>query len=108
SRSLAVTSSGTSGFSIRLAVGVLCTGTRRCISTLAAAEEAIGLMGWPSMRGAPARLSCPGRKALRSGPGMTIDWPQDGQLISEPAPELSTASSCSHLGQLKMTYIHGH
>src|SRR5207249_1405217 len=38
---------------------------------------------------------------------MTIDWPQDGQLISVPAPEASTASSCSHLGQLNMTSICG-
>jgi hypothetical protein len=38
---------------------------------------------------------------------MTMDSPQEGQSISEPAPELSTANSCSHLGQLKMTSISG-
>lgn len=37
--------------------------------------------------------------------GMRIFSEQDGQVISEPAPELSTASSCSHFGQLKMMSI---
>lgn len=36
---------------------------------------------------------------------MTIFSEHEGQLISEPAPELSTASSCSHFGQLKMISI---
>src|SRR5438477_1596157 len=93
SESLAAASNGTSGFSIKLAAGVLWTGTRRCISTFAAAEEAMGLTGLASMRGGPGRLSAPGRTTLRSGVGMTMASPQDGQLISEPAPELSTANS---------------
>jgi hypothetical protein len=52
SESFAANSSGASGFSIRLAAGVLWTGTRRCISTFAAADEAIGLIGAASSRGA--------------------------------------------------------
>src|SRR5215831_5002622 len=104
--SFAAASSGTRGFSIRLAAGVLWTGTRKCISTFAAAEDEIGFTGAPSRRGA-ARPSNPGRITLFSGAGITIDSPQEGQLISEPAPELSTASSWSHLGQLKITSISG-
>src|SRR4029077_6200174 len=33
--------------------------------------------------------------------------PQEGHSISVPAPVLSTANSCSHFGQLKMTSIGG-
>src|ERR1019366_298580 len=105
SDSFAATSSGASGFSIKLAVGVLWTGTRRCISTFAAAEEAIGLTGWTSTRGAPGALSIPGRFATSSGVGITMVSPQEGQLISVPAPVLSTANSCSHFGQLNITSI---
>src|SRR5580765_5837744 len=67
----------------------------------------MGLIGCASMRGAPGRESAPGRVALRSGAGMTMGSPQEGQLISDPAPELSTASSCSHFGQLNITSING-
>src|SRR6266478_2678865 len=99
------TSSGARGFSMRLSEGVLWTGTRRCISTLAAAEEAMGLTGrWASRRGKAELESGPGRE---SRPGMTMTSRQEGQLISVPAPELSTANSWSHLGQLKMTSITG-
>src|SRR6266436_4220140 len=99
------TSSGARGFSMRLSEGVVWTGTRRCISTLAAAEEAMGLTGrWASRRGKAELESGPGRE---SRPGMTMTSPQEGQLISVPAPELSTANSWSHLGQLKMTSITG-
>src|SRR2546422_696020 len=105
--SLAATSRGARGFVIKLAAGVLCTGTRKCISTLAAAEEEIGFTGAPSIRGAPATLSNPGRITLFSGDGITMCSPQEGQFISEPAPELSTANSWSHFGQLKITSIRG-
>jgi hypothetical protein len=44
---------------------------------------------------------------MESRPGMTMTSPQEGQLISVPAPELSTANSWSHLGQLNMTSITG-
>src|SRR5438552_3344011 len=93
SMSLAATSSGGKGFSIKLSVGVLWTGTRKCISTLAAAEEAMGLMGAGPTRGTGESESMPGREATDSGSGITIASPQEGQLISVPAPELSTASS---------------
>jgi len=51
----------------QLAAGVLCPVTRKCISTLAAAEEAMGFTGLASMRRASGRLSAPGRSTLRSG-----------------------------------------
>ena len=38
---------------------------------------------------------------------MTMDSPHDGQSISLPAPELSTANSWSHFGQVKITSIRG-
>src|SRR5258707_13880331 len=98
-------SRGINGFSIKLAAGVLWTGTRRCISTLAAAEEAIVLIGCASMRAPWGSPFTPGRETAASGAGITIASPQEGQLIWVPAPELSTANSCSHLGQLKMTSI---
>jgi hypothetical protein len=50
-------------------------------------------------------ISLLGRAPGELGEGITIASPQEGQLISLPAPELSTANSCSHLGQLKMTSI---
>jgi hypothetical protein len=37
--------------------------------------------------------------------GIVIFWPQDGHWISEPAPLLSMAISCSQWGQLKMMSI---
>src|SRR5688572_9105062 len=84
SDSRAATSSGVAGFVMRLAAGLSCTGTLRCISTLAAAEEAMALPGGPpdGGRGAAAALAAW---------GITIFSEHDGQLISEPAPELSTA-----------------
>src|SRR5207245_2962047 len=96
------TSNGANGFSIKLSVGVLRTGTRRWSSTFAAAEEAIGLMGCASTRGDTGSASTPDREITDSGSGIMMVAPQEGQLISVPAPELSTASSCSHLGQLKI------
>src|ERR1019366_9420970 len=102
---LAATSSGTRGFTIKLSVGDVRTGTRRCISTFAAADEAMALTGWTSSFSPPGTASTPGRLTTDSGFGMIIASPQDGQLISDPTPELSTASSCSHFGQLNMTSI---
>src|SRR5258708_19621828 len=99
-------SSGASGFSIKLSVGNLRTGTFRCISIFAAADEAMGLMGLASTRGAWA-ASGTALGTGDAGMGITMASPQEGQLISVPAPELSTASSWSHLGQLKTTSIRG-
>src|SRR3989442_9997761 len=100
-------SRGTSGFSIKLSVGVLWTGTRRCISTLAAAEEAIGLTGCGSSRGPPSLESPPGWETTGSGPGITMASPQEGQLISYAVFCLKKKNYSSLLGQLKMTSIHG-
>src|SRR6266850_5740422 len=103
SDSFAVTSKGASGFSINISL-VLWTGTLRCISTFAAADDAMGLMGPPPTCGSPAPARINGREAL-SGEGITIDSPHEGQSISLPAPELSTANSWSHFGQVKITSI---
>src|SRR6516225_1907604 len=107
SDSLAATSSGARGLAMRTS-GALLEGTRRCISTLAAAEAAMGLAGLAAMRAPDSsgeRVGIPRGTTL--GSGITIVSPQEGQSISEPAPELSTANSCSHFGQLKMTSISG-
>src|SRR5262249_46635662 len=97
--SFAATSIGGSGLEVRLS-DVLLEGTRRCSSTFAAAEEEMGLAGLPPV-GSGGSVGMPPRPATIASSGMTMDSPQDGQLISVPAPELSTANSCSHLGQLK-------
>src|SRR5581483_7470974 len=92
---------------------VLRTGTFRCRSTFAAAEEAIGLSGFNVADGGalivgnPCRLS---EAPLVRVPGLLISGimivsEQLGHSISVPAPELSTSSSCSHFGQLKMMSI---
>src|SRR5207248_336647 len=60
-------SSGMRGFSIKLAAGVEWTGTRKCISILAAAEEEIGFDGLAAKRGAPESVSTPGRETADSG-----------------------------------------
>src|SRR5437879_8002335 len=93
SDSLAANSSGAFGFSIRLSEGVWCTGTLRCISTLAAAEEAIALMGLAITRGPLPSEGPPGRSIPAPGSGIIIGSPHDGQSIWLPAPELSTANS---------------
>src|ERR1051325_1103629 len=100
SDSFAATSSGALGFSIRLSDGLAWTGTLRCISIFAAADDAMGLTGCPASCGMVTEL---GGRAEAAG--MTIFSPQEGQLISEPAPVLSTASSWLHLGQSKMMSI---
>src|SRR5579859_7143148 len=88
--SLAATSIGGKGLAIRLSAALL-EGTRKCNSTFAAAEEAIGLaVGRPGSGGS---VGMP-RPPPASESGMIIDSPQEGQLISVPAPELSTANSC--------------
>ena len=68
-----------------------------------AAEEAIALTGWAGSW--PVRGDTGAAAWGAELDGMTIFSPQEGQVISEPAPVLSTASSCSHLGQLKMMSI---
>src|ERR1035437_5393686 len=102
---LAAISSGTSGFTSKLSVGAVRTGTRRFIAALAAAEEAMAVTGCTSARVPAGALFTPGWLTPDSGFGMIMASPQDGQLISEPTPVLSTASSCSHFGQLNMTSI---
>lgn len=88
------------GFSMRLAAGLSCTGTFRCISTLAAADEEMGLTGCAGSAGTGAAAG----RGL-GAEGMTIFSEHEGQVISVPAPVLSTANSCSHFGQLKMMSI---
>src|ERR1043166_1775099 len=100
SDSFAATSSGASGFSMSMAPGLLWTGTLRCISTFAAADEEIGLTGC-----APPCVTRGPEGGLVDPCGMTIFSPHAGQLISEPPPELSTANSWSHFGQLKTISI---
>jgi hypothetical protein len=64
---------------------------------LAAADVAMGLAASPgTSTGAAVRVDWS---------GMVMVSPQDGHSMSEPAPELSTASSCSQLGQLKTMSI---
>src|SRR6185369_1123086 len=100
--------SGARGLAIRMPAALL-LGTRKCIYTFAAAEEAIALTGLALIRGADSSGLKVGMPACGTtlGSGMIIASPQEGQSISEPAPELSTANSCSHFGQLKMTSILG-
>src|SRR5450755_488495 len=90
-------SSGGFGLAMSGAGDLSSTGTLRCLSTLAAAEVEMGLA---------ARLG--GGSAGATGPfgdGMVmVSW-HDGHSMSVPAPELSTASSCSQLGQLKTISI---
>ena len=50
-------------------------------------------------------VDAPAPTGAAGAAGITIFSEQDGQLISEPDPVLSTASSCSHFGQLKMMSI---
>ena len=79
--------SGGLALDIKGSAGVLRTGTFRCFSTLAAAEEAMGLavrLGTSSSRESDGFC----------GPeGMVIVSPQEGHSMLVPAPELSTASS---------------
>src|SRR5215831_13891381 len=108
--SLAVTSSGGNGLAMRLSVDAR-TGTLRCFSIFAAADVAMGFNGLL----ATAAPVATGIRPLDSEPlvrvpwvpgwGITIVSPQDGQLISLPAPELSTSSSCPHSEQLKIMSI---
>src|SRR5664279_405349 len=93
------TTASTGGFGLAMsgAGDLSSTGTLRCISTLAAAEVEMGLA---------ARLGG-GRagSAGAFGDGMVmVSW-HDGHSMFVPAPELSTASSCSQLGQLKTISI---
>src|SRR4051812_35098672 len=108
----AATSSGARGLAMRLSE-VLRTGTLRCISTLAAAEEAMGFAGFNVSDGAPAKVGRPPRGLsvpfvrvpLAPGSGMVIFSSHEGHSISEPAPAASTSSSCSQFGQLKIMSI---
>jgi len=85
--------SGTSGFSIKLAAGVLCTGTRKCISTLAAAEGGDGFTGLASMRGI-WKIIGPWPEHAPFG-GWNDDGlrPQGRTVDLGAGPQLSTANS---------------
>jgi hypothetical protein len=90
---LALAMSGSAGLSR--------TGTFKCISTLAAAEEAMALpvgSGGGGVAGSALVVTLP-------VDGMVMFSPQEGHLICVPAPVLSTASSWSQFGQLKMMSI---
>src|SRR6266516_3040064 len=88
--SLAATSSGGGGFLMSTSVGASCTGTLKCFSSRAAADEAIGLI----------TLTVVG-----SGCGMEILWEQEGHWICVPAREASASSSCLQFGQTNITSI---
>src|SRR5437763_14964133 len=98
SDSLAATSKGANGLAMSTS-GALLDGTRRCISTLAAAEDAIAFEGFGTTRAPVCSGGRVGRPEPGAGSGIVIRSPHEGQSISEPAPELSTANSCSHFGQ---------
>src|SRR5271166_1123867 len=90
-------SSGAFGLAMSGAGALSNCGTLRCISTLAAAEVEMGLaarLGGGSAGSAPAGAA---------GTVM-VSW-QVGHSSLLPAPLLSTASSCSQLGQLKTISI---
>src|SRR6266487_3404869 len=71
-------------------VGVSCTGTLKCFSSRAAADEAIGLITFT---------------VVGSGSGMAILWEQAGHWICVPAREASASSSCLQFGQTNITSI---
>src|SRR5208282_2272520 len=83
SAALVATTRGTAFFT-RDSPGVSRTGTLRCISILAAADEAMGLRGCKPASGGGAGAASGGLF------GIVIFAPQVGHLISEPAPSLST------------------
>jgi len=70
-------------------------------SIFAAADEAMGLLGWPV-------IMVPPEAGFVDSCGIVIVSLHDGHSISRPAPALSTASSCPHLGQSKMMSINCH
>src|SRR5947199_4649670 len=71
-------------------VGVSCTGTLKCFSSRAAADEAMGFI----------TLTVVG-----SACGMAILWEQEGHWICVPAREASASSSCLQFGQTNITSI---
>src|ERR1039458_6850676 len=90
---LATASNGGFGLAMRTSPGLSRTGTLRCISILAAADEA---MVWLALEAPPT--GPPGADSGAGGvaaDGIVIFAPHDGHWISEQAPELSTAISCS-------------
>src|SRR6185437_1054875 len=98
-------SSGTADFLMRLSV-VARTGTLKCISIFAAAEEAIAL-GASFLASSPSAGAASTTGSLVDCSGMVMVSPQVGQGMSEPAPSASTANSCSQCGQLKIISING-
>src|SRR5208282_5066387 len=97
---LAAITRGTAFFT-RDSPGLSRTGTLRCISILAAADEAMGLIGWAASPVAGGGAGAASGELL----GIVIFAPHVGHLISEPAPSPSTDSSWLQLGQLKMISI---
>src|SRR5689334_19018100 len=88
----AAASSGTRGLAIKLSE-VLRTGTLRCISTLAAADDAIGFAGFKVSDGGPPNVGRPWglsfplvRVPFVPGCGIIMFSSQEGHWISEPAP----------------------
>src|SRR5213594_2226262 len=71
-------------------VGSSCTGTLKCFSSRAAADEAMGFI----------TLTVVG-----SGSGMVILCAQAGHWICVPARELSASSSCLQFGQTNIRSI---
>src|SRR6266850_476414 len=84
--SLAVASSGGNGLEISISV-VLCTGTLRCLSILAAADDAIGLDGFSVADGGPPSVGRP-------------CWPSVAALVRVPeAPTWGIMMVSEQLGQ---------
>src|SRR5260221_1939188 len=94
--------SGGLALAMRASPGVLRNGTLRCFSTLAAADRLMALAMCP---GTCASTGAGVDAALVDSAGMVMVSPQEGHSISVPAPALSTASSCSQLGQSKTISI---
>src|SRR4051794_11622142 len=110
SLSRAATSRGTAALAINFSAGLEVVGTRKFFLTLAAAEVAMALSALGS-GAAPSIVPMAGTGPVlvltsgEFGRGMRMVSEQLGQSISSPAPEASTANSCSHLGQLKIRSI---
>src|SRR5471030_376649 len=89
---MATAASGTADFLMRLSPGLLLTGTLRCISTFAEADVDMTL---GARLGAGADSGGGAAAVFVDAAGIVmVSW-HDGHSMSVPAPELSTASSCS-------------
>src|SRR5260221_11090988 len=95
--------SGAAAFLMSFSPGLSLTGTLRCISPFAAADDAMTLGARLNLCGSSGGAGVVA--VLVDFAGMVIFSPQDGQSISEPAPALSTASSWLQWGQSKTMSI---